>query len=123
MYEAPIEIVKCVENTIKKENEFIENDVYSRILKVGVNVDKEELIKALQYDRGQYTKGYEDGFKNGITKFAERLKLSMFGYYECLEESANGRYYKGDTLMDYEVIDMIEDCIDNLVKEMTECKG
>lgn len=28
-------------------------------------------------------------------------------------ESANGRPYKGDTLMDYEVVDMIEDCIDN----------
>lgn len=37
----------------------------------------------------------------------------MFAYYECLEESANGRPYKGDTLMDYEVVDMVEDCIDS----------
>ena len=44
---------------------------------------------------------------------AERLKDSMFAYYDCLGESANGRPYKGDTLMDYEVVDMIEDCIDN----------
>ena len=44
---------------------------------------------------------------------AERLKESMFAYYDCLSESANGRPYKGDTLMDYEVVDMIEDCIDN----------
>lgn len=44
---------------------------------------------------------------------AERLEDSMLAYYECLEESANGRPYKGDTLMDYEVVDMIEDCIDN----------
>ena len=42
----------------------------------------------------------------------------MFGYYDCLEQSAKGRPYKGDTLMDYEVVDMVEDCIDNLVKEM-----
>ena len=44
---------------------------------------------------------------------AERLKDSMLAYYDCLSESANGRPYKGDTLMDYEVVDMIEDCIDN----------
>ena len=44
---------------------------------------------------------------------AERLKDSLFAYYDCLGESANGRPYKGDTLMDYEVVDMIEDCIDN----------
>ena len=30
-------------------------------LDVGVYVDKEELIKALKYDREQYQKGYEDG--------------------------------------------------------------
>lgn len=60
---------------------------------------------------------------------AERLKDSMFAYYECLEESANGRPYKGDTLMDYEVVDMIEDCIDNAptadvveVVRCSECK-
>lgn len=50
-----------------------------------------------------------------MTKYihAERLKDSMFAYYDCLDESAKGRPYKGDTLMDYEVVDMIEDCIDN----------
>ena len=53
-----------------------------------------------------------------IKEFAERVKPMMFGYYDCLKESAEGRPYKGDTLMDYEVVDMIEDCIDNLVKEM-----
>ena len=120
MYEAPIEVYRMVNDIIKQQNKAIENEVWSSILKVGVNVDKEELIKALRYDREQYQKGYKDGFKDGIIKFAERLKLSMFGYYDCLEASAKGRPYKGDTLMDYEVVDMIEDCIDNLAKEMTD---
>lgn len=57
---------------------------------------------------------------------AERLKDSMFAYYDCLEESANGRPYKGDTLMDYEVVDMIEDCVESAppadVVEMVMCK-
>ena len=38
----------------------IEGEIYKAVMNVGVNVDKEELIKALQYDRGQYQKGYKD---------------------------------------------------------------
>ena len=57
---------------------------------------------------------------------AERLKDSMLAYYDCLSESANGRPYKGDTLMDYEVVDMIEDCIENApaadVVEVVRCE-
>lgn len=29
-------------------------------------VDKEELIKAMQYDRDQYDKGYQDGYLDGV---------------------------------------------------------
>lgn len=111
MYEPPIEILKCVENSIKKENEFIENEVYSRILKVGVNVDKEELIKALRYDREQYQKGYKDGYEDGIIKFAERLK-SKFTHSGKSTKYGN---FTWDDVTSYE--------LDNLVKEMTEFKG
>ena len=38
----------------------IEGEIYKAVMNVGVNVDKEELIKALQYDREQYQKGYKD---------------------------------------------------------------
>ena len=31
-----------------------------------VSVDKDELIRALQYDRGQYEKGYEDGKRDSV---------------------------------------------------------
>lgn len=31
---------------------------------VGVKIDREELIKALRYDRGQYDKGYQDGIRD-----------------------------------------------------------
>ena len=80
--------------------------MYSSILKVGVNVNKEELIKALQYDRGQYNKGYEDGFKNGITKLAEMVKEKLhFLPITAMQE----RY-------------ITESEIDNLVKELTDFK-
>lgn len=38
----------------------IEGEIYKAVMKVGVNVDKGELLKALQYDRNQYQKGYAD---------------------------------------------------------------
>lgn len=39
----------------------IEDEIIKAVHNVGVLVDKEELLKALKYDREQYTQGYEDG--------------------------------------------------------------
>ena len=63
MYKSPIEKIYGELKTQMVQED--ENMVMKAIREVGVNVDKEELIKALQYDRNQYTKGYEDG-KNEV---------------------------------------------------------
>ncbi len=55
MYKSPIEIMH---DELKME---MEGEVLKAVQRVGVNVDKEELIKALKYDRNQYKKGYEAG--------------------------------------------------------------
>ena len=39
----------------------MEGEIMKAVQEVGVVVDKDELIKALNYDRQQYQKGYEDG--------------------------------------------------------------
>ena len=44
---------------------------------------------------------------------AEALKDRMFNYYECVNANTGKGNYRGETLMNYEVADMIEDCIDN----------
>ena len=44
----------------------MEADTMSVIQHYGIDVDKEELIKALAYDREQYDKGYQDGYKKGL---------------------------------------------------------
>ena len=44
----------------------IEDSVCEAVQSVGVNVDKDELVKALQYDRDQYAKGFADGYAQGI---------------------------------------------------------
>ncbi len=53
-YQSPIEIIQ------EQVQAGIENEVLKTVMHVGVVVDKEELIKALTYDRNQYTKGYND---------------------------------------------------------------
>lgn len=69
MYQSPIELIlkHIVE---EREDGLYHNLVYH----YGVDVDKEELVKALQYDRDQYEKGYQDGVRN----FAEYLKTHSF---------------------------------------------
>ena len=44
---------------------------------------------------------------------ADELKSRMLNYYDCVSESTDKSNYRGETLMNYEVADMIEDCIDN----------
>ncbi len=53
-YQSPIEVFQTqIQNQI-------EGEIYKAVIKVGVNVDKDELLKALRYDRDQYQKGYTD---------------------------------------------------------------
>lgn len=53
-YKSPIEIIS------EKVTESLENGVMKAVYKAEFQVDKYELYKALQYDRGQYEKGYAD---------------------------------------------------------------
>lgn len=54
-YESPIkQIVSDWQMTM-------EENVMKAIQNVGIYVDKEELVKALEYDREQYSKGFHDG--------------------------------------------------------------
>lgn len=39
----------------------VENFIFCSVQKVGINIDKKELLKALSYDRNQYEKGFHNG--------------------------------------------------------------
>lgn len=58
MWESPI---KITEEITKQMDMVIENGIMKAIQRVGIDVNKEELLKALEYDRNQYEKGYQDG--------------------------------------------------------------
>lgn len=42
--------------------------VVQAIIKIGIRVNREELLKALKYDRGQYKAGYEQASQTGSLK-------------------------------------------------------
>ena len=58
MYESPISTHQMVESKIR---ESVDGTIYEAVLKTDVHVDRDELIRALRYDRDQYAKGYADG--------------------------------------------------------------
>ena len=59
-YKSPIEVmIERINGQIKYE---AENAVYEEVRRIGVDVDKNELIKALKYDREQYYEGYRRGY-------------------------------------------------------------
>lgn len=60
-WESPIEII------VNQMESAWMDETFRVIQKVGIDVDRNELIKALQYDRNQYEKGYEDG-RNDIIR-------------------------------------------------------
>ena len=59
MYNSPIELIvdEITHQIVKQKDE----NIYQAVLSYIPNVDKEELLRALQYDRNQYEKGYMDG--------------------------------------------------------------
>lgn len=85
MYESPIELsfIDEMYNTIIDSQE---NKIFEAVSHYGISVDKEELIKALQYDRGQYEKGYADRDAEIV-----RCKDCKFFEYDHWEETKFGR--------------------------------
>ena len=66
MYESPIETILT-----EIQTQF-ENDCIKAVQSYGFMVNKEELIKALNYDREQYEKGYSDGYAKAVEETQNR---------------------------------------------------
>ncbi len=74
MWESPVNIFEIHEPIVEEINKKTEETVFKAIHRVGVDVNKEELIKAMQYDRNQYEKGYKDGYADAIDEFTNELE-------------------------------------------------
>ena len=74
MYNSPIKLYETTMQTIIDERE---DAIFAKIQdSFAVDVDKDELIRALQYDRNQYEKGYEAGKRDAIPTHCEHCQCS-----------------------------------------------
>ena len=71
-YQSPIEVIHT------QMQSQIEEEIYKAVMRVGVSVDKDELLKALHYDRNQYQKGYND-------RDSEIIRCRDCKYYELVD--------------------------------------
>lgn len=81
MYESPIHITELADNIFKQISDAKEAYIMAEV-KLVVDVDKGELIRALQYDRDQYYKGYADR-DNEIVRCKDCKYASPNGEYGC----------------------------------------
>lgn len=75
-YQSPIELIQ---GNLQTQ---IENNCVKAVQSYGFNVDKEELRKALEYDRNQYEKGYADARERYKRPSGEWIK-AQGGYVRC----------------------------------------
>ena len=86
MYESPItqNIVDIASQVVQAQDGSL---VYEVQKAIGYDIDKEELVRALKYDRDQYQKGYEDGRKdNGWTPVKESPKVDDYYLVTLINE-------------------------------------
>lgn len=100
MWESPVNIYETVSDMVEKE---IEGNIIVEIKKqVGIDINKDELIKALNYDRAQYNKGYLDGFNaerwisvdDELPHEQINKNTQDFEYVLCATTFGNVRHYK-----------------------------
>ena len=84
MYESPVNVFEDVKRICEDITKAKEEYIFSQIRAV-VDVDKEELLKALQYDRQQYKKGYSDGM---AARDAELVRCRDCKYHDDEEPGA-----------------------------------
>lgn len=91
-YKPPIEIYQTIEQVNK---DFIENQEKQIMLQVNqyVDVDKEELIKALKYDRDQYHKGFEDGAREALRELKVYKKALEIACWDTMCNCLHDDYY------------------------------
>lgn len=108
-YESPIRIdfqegIPDFRTFHREINEKLECRITASVQeKMAIEIDKNELMRALSYDRDQYKKGYEEGYQDGYraminerTDPAERIETDHKGTpYLCpkCQCSSNLRYY------------------------------
>lgn len=92
-YKSPVETIR------QQVQAKFEGDVMELIYSYGINVDKDELVKALKYDRDQYRKGFEDGCKGTIDKIKAEVAREIFAEIEKYSEVSHWNGLLGNPVL------------------------
>jgi len=109
MYTSPISLL--ISDTALKLQQKVDETIFQAAKSVAPMVDKEELIRALAYDRDQYEKGYHDGVIDS------RKHGRWVGFPECLK-------YPNAYADDHIVCSSCEECfsvLDNCTERFDYC--
>ena len=105
MYKSPITLlIENAEKQLRQAQEQSEQTIYQCVNSFGVAVDKEELIKALKYDRDQYSRGYKDG----ANEVLDKIRAEIQRLRGCSCSCSDG------------IIDDVEDILDKYKAESEE---
>ena len=77
MYESPIKIIYWQMQTQ------MEGDILKAVMRTDIQVDKEELLRALQYDRAQYERGFAAGYMNAQQELVRCKDCKHYMTFHC----------------------------------------
>lgn len=108
MYESPIEIMMHdIQEQIIEQRE---NSIMCQIKEqMGINIDKDELMKALCYDRDQYHKGIEDAKQTlcRVCRFRRFMDISTdLHVFDIRPVCGNPDISEEATICNYQCIDL-----------------
>lgn len=136
MYQSPIEIIE------KQMRTEFDDNIYQAVQMYEISVDKDELIKALQYDRDQYNKGYVDGLAKAKSEVEDYRRNVVVPIIEAVLEDKVEQIFEEIDLIHkkvfvdvakmnlgdlektvlYEYFKLISSCTNTLKKKYTEGK-
>lgn len=98
MWESPINIYHTISDMVTEE---IDGNIIVEVKKqLGIDINKDELIKAINYDRNQYEKGYQDGLNaDKWIPVSEQLPEEFESVLVCYKSQGGMAYCISDRLV------------------------
>ncbi len=118
MYKSPIDIIP---GQLELQ---LEDEILWAVQKVGVAVDKDELLRALKYDRDQYNTGYQDGKAESVVHGEWKFWEGWMSNHDMRIEDATCSVcgYKHPTVRrTYGIRETMQDVLNKLSNYCADC--